>query len=267
MVENLETNVGTDAEQGIAGTSFNTPEELAAAYLQETDQRTNLEKKLGEQGRELGYLRSQAGTLATALKETLTREQQREQRQETSGGKPVDYAAETAVVEKQIQELDPLSDNYQKTLASLVARSNRLVAAEQHEKTLSAASELMRKELGERDVRSAKQKFYDENPTFATPEMQARLNELIANDRTGMHDQFSAFYEIQRNDIAVEAKRLMDENAEYKKRLELAKGTDETGKVIVKGQSPGQQQIKQSKATGKDLDAGMAAALRAVRGE
>ena len=82
-----------------------------------------------------------------------------------------------------------------------------------------------------------------------------------------MHDPFSAFYQIQRDDVVAEAKRLLDENAEYKKRLSLAKGTDETGKVIVKGQSPGQQQTKQPKATGKDLDVGMAAALRASRGE
>jgi len=261
MVEDLEINEEAKADQGIAGTSFKTPEELAAAYLKETDQRTNLEKKLGEQGNELGYLRSHAETLATTLKEALAKEQQA-----SESGKSIDYATEIATVEKQIQELDPLSDNYQKTLASLVARSNRLVAAEQHEKTLSAASELMKRELSERDIRASKQRFHDENPEFATPEMQARINEFIANDRTGMHDPFSAFYQIQRDDVVAEAKRLLDENAEYKKRLSLAKGTDETGKVIVKGQSPGQQQTKQPKATGKDLDVGMAAALRAARG-
>lgn len=73
---------------------------------------------------------------------------------------------------------------------------------------------------------------------------------------------FRGLLEIQRDEIAVETKRLMDENAEYKKRLNLAKGTEETGKVIVKGQSPGQS-TQQPKATGKDLDAGMMAALKA----
>ena len=125
----------------------------------------------------------------------------------------------------------------------------------------------MKKELSKRDMKSAQQRFYDENPTFNTPEMQAKINEYITNDRTGMHDPFSAFYQIQRDDTILEAKRLADENVEYKKRLDLAKGTGETGKVIVKGQSPGQQQTKQPKVTGKDLDAGMAAALRASRGE
>jgi len=264
MEENIESeaNGEVETEQGIAGTSFKTPEELVAAYLKEMDQRTNLEKKLGEQGNELGYLRSQAETLTATLKETLAREQKASEVE-----KPVDYATEIATVEKQIQELDPMADNYQKTLASLVAKSNRLVAAEQHEKTLNAASELMKKELSKRDMKSAQQRFYDENPTFNTPEMQAKINEYITNDRTGMHDPFSAFYQIQRDDTILEAKRLADENVEYKKRLDLAKGTGETGKVIVKGQSPGQQQTKQPKVTGKDLDAGMAAALRASRGE
>lgn len=76
---------------------------------------------------------------------------------------------------------------------------------------------------------------------------------------------FRGLLGIQRDEIAVETKRLMDENTEYKKRLNLAKGTEETGKVIVKGQSPGQS-TQQPKATGKDLDAGMAAALKAERG-
>ena len=259
MAEKSETNAGAGADQGIAGTNFKTPEELAAAYLKETNQRTNLEKKLGEQGNELGYLRNQTGTLAAALKESLTKEQKNVEKQY--------HDTEIATVEKQIQELDTMSDDYQRTLASLVAKSNRLVAAEQHEKTLKAASELMKKELGERDARATRQKFLDENPTFSAPEMQAKIDEYIAKDRTGMHDPFSAFYQIQRDETALEAKRLMDENAEYKKRLDLAKGTNETGKVIVKGQSPGQQQTKHSKVTGKELDAGMGAALRASRGE
>jgi len=259
---NSKTPVKVGADQGIAGTNFKTPEELAAAYLKEMDQRTNLEKKLGEQGSELGHLRSQTGTLAAVLKETLAQKQGA-----SESGRTVDYATEIATVEKQIQELDTMSDDYQRTLASLVAKSNRLVAAEQHEKTLNAASEMMKKELGERDARATRQKFFDENPTFSTPEMQAKIDEYIAKDRTGMHDPFSAFYQIQRDETALEAKRLMDENAEYKKRLNLAKGTDETGKVIVKGQSPGRQQTKQQKVTGKELDAGMGAALRASRGE
>lgn len=51
------------------------------------------------------------------------------------------------------------------------------------------------------------------------------------------------------------------------KRLNLANGTDSTGKVIVKGQSPGQSKTKTTKLTGKDLDAKMAEAIRAASDE
>jgi hypothetical protein len=68
----------------------------------------------------------------------------------------------------------------------------------------------------------------------------------------------SAYFQIQKDDLAAE-------NAEMKKTLELVKGKENTGKVVVKGQG-GQPPTKPAKATGKDLDAGMAAALAAARG-
>jgi hypothetical protein len=68
----------------------------------------------------------------------------------------------------------------------------------------------------------------------------------------------SAYFQIQKDDLAAE-------NAEMKKTLELVKGKENTGKVVVKGQT-GQPQTKPQKATGKDLDAGMAAVLAAQRG-
>jgi hypothetical protein len=63
----------------------------------------------------------------------------------------------------------------------------------------------------------------------------------------------------------VQAKALADENAEMKRVRALQQGKDATGKVIVKGQSPGQV-TKQPKVTGNELNAQMAAALSAARG-
>jgi hypothetical protein len=79
-----------------------------------------------------------------------------------------------------------------------------------------------------------------------------------------MHDPMSAFFQLQRDDVAVENQRITAENAEMKKILDLQKGKDETGKVIVKGQSP-QQVTKHQKVTGKDLDAGMAEVLAKMK--
>lgn len=258
----METTNGTDSvgEQGtdIGGTGFKTPEELATGYL-------NLQKKLGEQGNELGTLRkdhdglrSQAEVLAMTLKEQLGKNSQPTPKAEV----PIDYGKEMATAKAELKGLDNVSEDYSSKQAELVDRIATLAAAAQHEKTLGAAGKLFKDELSNRDVKVAQQRFYDENPTFNEPEMQAKIKEYIAKDRTGMSDPLSAFYQIQRDEVAIETKRLSDENAEYKKRLNLAKGTEETGKVIVKGQSPGQS-THQPKATGKDLDAGMMAALKA----
>jgi hypothetical protein len=147
----------------------------------------------------------------------------------------------------------------------LISKLTSLTAKAQHEKTLNAAGELMKNELSARDVQAQTKAFHEANPTFSTPEMQARINEYIANDKTGMSDPLSAFREIQRDDIAAEATALKQQNEEMRKVLELAQGKKETGKVIVKGQSPAAV-TKTGKVTGKDLDAGMLAALQAAKG-
>jgi hypothetical protein len=262
MAKDAEGNDIANADEGIGGTPFKTPEELASGYL-------NLQKKFGEQGNELGTvkkdhesLKGQTETLANLLKENLGKGGG--DKKGTAKEEPtVDYGTELAAVEKQIQELDPMADGYQKTLAGLVSKTNKLTAQQTKEEVLKATHGVMTKELGERDVKAAHQKFFDANPTFNTPEMQQKIKEYIAKDPSGMSDSLSAFREIQRDEALAQSKQLSDENTEYKKRLDLAKGTEETGKVIVKGQPPAPS--NKPKATGKDLDAGMKAALENLR--
>lgn len=252
-------NVVTVGEDGfIPGTTYKSVDELLKGHQA-------LKEKFDSQGNELGEVRkaheglkSQAETLATVLKEQLNKGTIAEPT------KTIDYGAELVNIEKQIQELDPMAADYQRTLASLVAKSNKISALDQHEKTLSAAGELMRKELTERDVKLAQETFYRENPTFNTPEMQAKIREYIARDKTGMSDPLSAFREIQRDEIAAEAKRLAEENAEFKRLIDLNKGKTEAGTVVVKTQGSGQQTETKSKVTGKDLDMGMLSILKSM---
>lgn len=238
----------------IPGTSYKSVADLVKGHGE-------LKGKLDSQGNELGALRKFAETVEPIVKGALNK------KEAPAAAAPAgpDYDTQIAEVQSQIQALDPMADNYQKTLADLVAKSNLLVAKAQHEKTLNAAGEMFKKELSERDSKAAKDAFLRDNPSFSTPEMQARINDFLAKDRTGMEDPFSAFRKIQADDAQIEADRLAAENAEMKKVLELAKGKETTGKVVVKGQTP-TQPTKQPKATGKDLDAGMAAVLANMRG-
>jgi hypothetical protein len=246
--------VELDENGFIPGTSYKSVADLVKGH-------SELKGKLDSQGNELGALRKFAETVEPIVKGALNK------KEAPAAAAPAgpDYEAEIAAVQSQIKDLDPMADNYQKTLADLVAKSNLLVAKAQHEKTLNAAGEMFKKELSERDSKAAKDAFLRDNPSFSTPEMQARINDFLAKDKTGMEDPFTAFRKIEADDARIEKDRLAAENAEMKKVLELSKGKETTGKVVVKGQAP-TQPTKPPKATGKDLDAGMAAVLANMRG-
>jgi len=100
-----------------------------------------------------------------------------------------DYSTQMSEIEKQITELDPADEKYQVKLAQLVQKSNRI----QHEKTLSAASQIFKQELDERDIKSTQRAFLEANPTFNTPEIQTRIKDMMANDKTGILDPVAAF--------------------------------------------------------------------------
>jgi len=247
-----EKKVEQKEEAIIPGTTYKTIEDVAKA-LTEKDQ------LIARHGNELGALRTEKNTLLQTIEKLSSGGGKQKEVPETKG---IDYGAEIAGVDKAIDKLDPMSDNYQSELRSLIGKRTELVASLQHEKTLSAASEIFKKELNDRDARMTKQKFLEENPSFDTPEMQLKIKEYLANDKMGVHDALSAFREIERDEARAELQRLAEEKAELEKMLNLQKGKNSTGKVIVKGQSP--QDHKPQKVTGKDLDAGMMDALLKV---
>lgn len=254
-----EQNVAPGGEVGteqpfIPGTSYKTADEAAKGI-------TELNSLLGKQGNEMGTLRNQVNILSEALKSVTAQKQGPAQPQ----AQAPDYDSQVEAINKEIVSLDPLADGYQKDLATLITKSQKLAAMGQHDKTLNAASDIFRKELDERDIKQTHKEFFSKNPDFNTPEMQARIKEYLANDTTGMSDPLAAYREIQRDDIAAEAQQIKAERDELVKRLDLMEGKNQTGPVITKAQAPGRQQTsKPQKATGADLDAGMRAALAAV---
>jgi hypothetical protein len=261
---NADPNAVTLDEKGfIPGTSYKTVADLIKGHGE-------LKSKFDAQGNEIGKVRKeydglkgQTETLANILKENLSKG-----KGEPEPVKGIDYDSQIAEVRKQLESLDPMDKDFTKNQAKLITKLTNTAQAKQHELTLKAAttsaSELLKKELGDRDAKAAKEAFYNQNPTFSTPEMQARIQDFLSKDKTGMHDPMSAFFQIERDDLTVKANQIAAENAEMQKRLDLAKGTDKTGTVIVKGKSPGSGPTKPTKVTGKDLDAGMKAALSAL---
>ena len=227
---------------------------------------SNLQGKLSEQGNEAKGLRTQVEdgqTRADGLQAQIDAGNKASEKN-ASDLEAEGIKSEQAKITKEIGDLDPVDEGYTKKLTTLIGRSNALAAQGQHQKTLNAATAAFRQELDDRDVRSAHQSFDDGNPEFATPEMQARISERIAQDSTGMTDALVAFREIQRDDLATQNKDIMTQNEELMKRLNLKQGTDETGTVILKSQGT-QEPKPQTKTHGADRNAGMQAALDKLR--
>ncbi len=239
-----------NGEPIIPGTTYKTIEDVAKA-LQEKDQ------MIARHGNELGSLRTEKNTLLTTI-EKLSQSGKPSEQAKPAGP---DYGTELAEIDKAIDKLDPMSDKYQSELRTLIGKRTDLVAAMQHEKTLSAASEIFKKELNSRDAQMTQQKFLEENPTFNTPEVQARIKDIIAQDKTGMHDPLSAYFKLTADETRAKNQELAAALAEKEELLKLQQGKNSTGKVIGKGGSP-QQKTQQTKLTGKDLDAAMLAALQ-----
>lgn len=227
----------------------------------------NLQAKLSEQGAEAGDLRKQmedGQSLMQEMQEKLNVAEQ-SNRQKASDDQAAGLVSEQDKINKQISDLDPVDEGYSQKLMKLIGKSNALTAQQQHEQTLGAATQAFRKELDERDVQSAHRAFNEQNPEFSTPEMQAKIKEYIAKDKTGMSDALVAFREIQRDDAAMQLQEISKQNAELMERLNLKKGTDETGNVIIKSQGT-QESKPQIKLKGADRNKGMMDILNGMKG-
>ncbi|HOE80517.1 MAG TPA: hypothetical protein PK178_14235 [Smithellaceae bacterium] len=241
----------------IPGTNFKSVADLIKGHME-------LKGAFDKQGNELGQLRGQAQTLAESLKEALTKGDTTKGTVEPAD-KASEYDAKIAEIETQISKLDPMDENVMEKQAKLYREMNKYTALAQHEKTLGAAKGFLKEELASRDSATAQQKFLDDNKDFNTPEMQTRIKDFLAQDRTGMHDNMSAYFAIKAADAAQIATAATTERDQIKEILKLQHGKDSTGKVIPKGQSPGTVTNPQ-RVTGEEADAGAKAALAAVRG-
>jgi len=227
----------------------------------------NLESKLGSQGTEMGTLKKQVEFFQRHLEGMRTQPKDEQPKEAPKGP---DYGQEIKTIEKQIAELDPDEPGSQKQLGKLIAKATSLAwkagSQEGSQIALNAAQAEFKNALDERDIQAMHKDFYRQNQDFSTPDMQMRIQEYLTNDQTGMSDPMVAYREIQRDDAAEAARIAKEENVELKRLLELKKGEEATGKVVTKGQSPAQQQTKQPKATGADLDKGMMEALQKAKG-
>lgn len=247
--------IARDENGFIPGTTFKTVEELARGFQETKADHGRISNEYGNLKKDHDGLKSQAQTLAETLKETLAKGKKGDQAEPVT-----DFDKEIISAQAELKKLDPMMDDFAERQADLINRITDLKSEKVKSSVMSEASKLFQRELQDRDIKTSQKEFLRANPTFNTPEMQARIDDFLAKDATGMHDKMSAFAELKASDAELRASDLEKKNAEMMKALELQAGKDSTGKVIVKGQSPGQVTSK-TILTGKDRDAAMAAAL------
>lgn len=218
---------------------------------------TNMQQELGRKGNEVGDLRKQNESLASAVEALKA---QGVTPPAASQEAAPDLSNELQEVQTKMLGLDPVDANYTANMVALMNQQASLSAQIQHEKTLQVATDRFSEELAKRDAEMTTRDFKKANPEFETPEMQEKIQQYIANDRTGMVDSLVAFREIQRDEIAQQAKGLAEENEKLKNLANLKQGADETGNVFTgSGQSPAKP-TKQT-MTHEERDAAMLAAV------
>lgn len=184
---------------------FNSSDELATAY-------TELEKKLGEQGSELG---SQKQMNAMLLEQMQTRQAQDQTPATEEEVDDFNYEASMSEIAKGVEEGDiPIEQ-------ALVQASN--LAAENATRSALSQYEQM---TAKQQQAKAQDQFLTDHPDFLELQKSGQL-EAVKQTLPGMHDDFSAYFAFQAE------KALAD--AQAKQELEkIAQGDERTSKVLNK---------------------------------
>ena len=240
------------------------PEEKTEAYLgtwadKETAETglANMQSRMTGMGDELGTLREQMAGANQTITDLQTKQSQ------ASETVVSEHDEALVAVQTEMLELDDGDPDYHKNLIGLMNKADQISRSAQHEKTLSAATNIFKQELDSRDQKAVHRDFYRDNPDFNTPEMQTQIQERLAQDHSGMEDSLTTYRSIQTDNAIQQAKALQEENAELKRLATVKEGTEQTGKVVVTdGQTTAQ--TKPTKLTGADLDQAMLDALHKV---
>lgn len=188
-------------------------EELTAGY-------SELEKKLGEQGTEVGSLKKMNQMLVDQL--------------QTKSGQEAVAGAETETddfdYDGQIKILAQAVKDGELPIDEALLKSNELTAEKATRAAMSQYEQLTQK----RDMENTQKQFLDSNPDFLELKQTGAL-EAEKKTLPGLHDDFSAYYSLKAKDATAQA--------EAKKETDrIAEGDERTRKVL---QTPSSQSTKQ----------------------
>lgn len=203
-------DVEVDAEEIIEETEpilgkFKSPDDLATAYQE-------LEKKMGEQGNELGSMKQMNSML-------LEQMQQRQAQDKTPA--TVDEQDDFDY-EQQMGQLIKGVEEGEIPIEQAIAYSAHLASESATRNALSQYKEM----TSQQQKQAAQEQFLQDNPDFIELYETGQLDE-VKNSLPGMHDDFSAYFAIKAQQAA--------EAAQAKAETErIAAGDERTNKVLNK---------------------------------
>ena len=206
-----------------------------------------LEKKLGEQGNELGTMRQQNQELQNAL-------QQMQQSQTPAAQEQAqDLQSQLQGIRAKLDEGDLSPDEALFETAQIVAQMSRMEAEQ-------IADQRLQKFQQDSEADRVLSRFHEQYPDFEELRQNGVLGE-VKKQLPGLHDDFSAYFEYK-------AKTSADEAYERgKKEMEkLAQGDAAAGKVLSKPGNTIRQKNQQPLSSPRDVKSSMADALKRARG-
>lgn len=205
-----------------------------------------LEKKLGEQGNELGTMRQQNQELQQAL-------QQMQQSQTPEGQEQSrDLQSQLQDIRKQMDEGELSPDEAMFQTAQITSEMARMEAEQ-------IADAKLQKFQQDAEADKVLSQFHRQYPDFEESRQTGTLEE-VKKQLPGLHDDFSAYFEHKARTAADEAYE------RGKKEMEkLAQGDAAAGKVLSKPGNTIRQKNQQPLTSDKDVKQSMMDRLKAVR--
>jgi len=215
---------------------FKSPDELATAYQE-------LEKKIGEQGNELGSMKQMNSMLL----------EQMQQRQAESKVPATEEEQDDFDYEQQMSQLIKGVEEGEIPFEQAIAYSAHLASESATRNALSQYKEM----TTQQQKQAAQEQFLQDNPDFIELYEAGALDD-VKQSLPGMHDDFSAYFAIKAQQAAEQAQQ----EAETKR---IAQGDERTTKVLQKPGNPTKQPGKPiKKMTPAELKAKTLADLEAL---
>lgn len=202
--ENVGENESEKEGSPILG-KFKSQEELTTAYKE-------LEKKIGEQGNELGNQKQMNAMLLEQMQQRQAIDQTPATEDEEDA---FDYESSMSELAKGVEEGDiPIEK-------ALVEASN--LAAENATRNALSKYEQMTEQ---QQQKAAQQKFLNDHPDFLQLQQTGQL-EVVKQTLPGMHDDFSAYFAFQADQALTKARAKNEEER-------IASGDERNSKILNK---------------------------------